>query len=55
MYDKETWLDTDRPPVIGDRIEVIRGNGLREGETMGWATVTAITGDDIQFNVEPVQ
>lgn len=48
IYDDESHLDADGTPAIGDTFEVIRGNGPREGERMGTATVTAIE------NGEPV-
>jgi hypothetical protein len=31
--------------VVGDRVEVKRGDGPREGESMGYATVTAMDED----------
>lgn len=40
MHDRETHLDVYGPLAIGDIFEVIRGNGPREGDRMGIATVT---------------
>jgi hypothetical protein len=48
VHDREIHLDVDAPPAVGDSFEVIRGNGPREGDRMGTATVTAIE------NGEPV-
>jgi hypothetical protein len=41
VHDRECHLDIFRPLAIGDTVEVIRGNGPREGDHMGIATVTA--------------
>jgi hypothetical protein len=38
-------IDTPADLEDGERVEVIRGNGPREGESMGYATVTMPTGD----------
>ena len=40
-YDDEMHLQADRPLAVGDTFEVIRGNGPREGDRMGTATVTS--------------
>jgi hypothetical protein len=40
-YDREMHLEVDATPAVGDTFEVIRGNGPREGERMGTATVTS--------------
>jgi hypothetical protein len=42
MHDDETHLDVHEPLAVGDVIQVFRGNGPREGDRMGTATVTAI-------------
>jgi hypothetical protein len=40
IHDREIHLDVDEPLAIGDTIDVVRGNGPREGDRMGTATVT---------------
>jgi hypothetical protein len=47
MYDRESHLvyEAERPLAVGDTFSVIRGNGPREGERMGTATVTALDED----------
>ena len=42
VHDREMHLDVadDDQLAIGDTIEAVRGNGPREGERMGTATVT---------------
>lgn len=40
VHDREMHLDVYDPLTIGDTVEVIRGNGPREGDRMGTATVT---------------
>jgi hypothetical protein len=46
VHDHEMHLDeyADAPLSIGDTVEVVRGNGPREGDRMGTATVTAFEG-----------
>jgi len=41
VHDREMHLETFTDLVVGDAVEVIRGNGPREGDRMGTATVTA--------------
>ena len=41
MFDREIHLDVYDPLAVGDTLDVIRGNGPREGDRMGTATVTA--------------
>jgi hypothetical protein len=48
VHDREMQLDVYGPLAVGDSVDVIRGNGPREGEHMGSAIVTAIK------NGEPV-
>lgn len=47
VYDDEIHLDwyADDPLVVGSIVEVIRGNGPREGDRMGSATVTGFEDD----------
>lgn len=40
VHDREMHLELQRSVAIGDTFEAVRGNGLREGESMGTATVT---------------
>jgi hypothetical protein len=40
VHDRETFLELDRPAVAGDTVAIIRGNGVREGDSMGTATIT---------------
>ena len=40
VHDHETHLESDGDLLLGDTLEVIRGNGPREGDHMGVATVT---------------
>lgn len=40
-YDDEMHLQPHRPLAVGDTLEVVRGNGPREGDRMGTATVAA--------------
>jgi hypothetical protein len=56
MHDRETHLELDSEPEIGDTVEVIRGNGPREGDYMGTATVTGFEADgspilEVRFGV----
>ena len=36
----------------GERVELVRGNGLREGDSMGFATVTLLENDGIRIDAE---
>jgi len=54
VHDREMHLEPATNPVaVGDKFDVIRGNGPREGDHMGTATVTAIEDGspvlDVQF------
>jgi hypothetical protein len=40
IHDHEMHLEHDGELDVGDTVEVIRGNGPREGDRMGTATVT---------------
>jgi hypothetical protein len=40
LYDREIHLDTEGEVAVGDTFEVVRGNGPREGDHIGSATVT---------------
>jgi len=41
VHDRELHLEPyDDVLIVGDTVEVIRGNGPREGERMGTATIT---------------
>ena len=41
VHDREMHLDVpSRTLAVGDTVEVVRGNGPREGDRMGSATVT---------------
>lgn len=40
VHDREIHLEPDADVVVGDVVEMIRGNGPREGDRMGTATVT---------------
>jgi len=42
VHDREMHLETTAALHINDRVEVVRGNGPREGDRMGTAIVTAI-------------
>lgn len=55
VHDREMQLDVFGPLAVGDTVEVIRGNGPREGDRMGSATVTRIDADgspvlDVRFD-----
>ena len=54
-YDDELHLEVPRRHTlaVGDRLEMIRGNGPREGEPMGTATVTAFEDGLPVFVVHP--
>lgn len=47
MHDRETHVvvGADTTLAVGDTLPVIRGNGPREGEQMGTATVTDFRDD----------
>lgn len=46
MYDRETHLEPHGDTIgVGDTFELIRGNGPREGDSMGTATVTGFEDD----------
>ena len=46
LYDREAHLAPDADTLrVGDTLEVVRGNGPREGEHMGTATVTGFAED----------
>jgi hypothetical protein len=54
IYDRRIHLDTSGVVEVGDRFDVVRGNGPREGDEMGVAIVVAIEDDgtpvlDLQF------
>lgn len=40
VHDREMHLDVYDPLAVGDTVEMIRGNGPREGDRIGTATVT---------------
>jgi len=40
VHDQETHLEPYGPLEVGAIVEVVRGNGPREGDRMGSATVT---------------
>jgi hypothetical protein len=40
VHDRETHLEPYTDLIVGDVLEVIRGNGPREGDRMGTATVS---------------
>lgn len=42
VHNREMHLDVYDPLAVGDTFEVVRGNGPREGDYMGTATVTGI-------------
>lgn len=42
LYDREMHLDIYGPVVVGESFDVVRGNGIREGDRMGTATIVAI-------------
>lgn len=43
VHDREMHLEPRADAlIVGDTVEVIRGNGLREGDDTGTATVTGI-------------
>jgi hypothetical protein len=46
VHDHEMHLDVFGPLAVGDTVDVIRGNGPREGDRMGSAAVIAIDADD---------
>lgn len=56
IYDRQTVLDLEGPPALGDRYVVVRGNGPREGERMGVAIVVGFDDDgplvDVQLGVD---
>src|SRR5262249_42005548 len=45
VYDRETHLEPDAALAVGDLVEIVRGNGPREGARMGEATVTGFAND----------
>ena len=45
FHDRETHLEAPAPLAVGDTVEVIRGNGSREGDRIGTATVTGFDED----------
>jgi hypothetical protein len=53
IYKDEIHLDTDGEFAVGDRFEVFRGDGPREGDFMGYATVTRIDdeGPELKFDL----
>lgn len=54
VSDLEMQLEPTRDLVVGDIVEVIRGNGPREGDRMGTATITGfkdgIPALDVRFD-----
>lgn len=44
-YNRETYLETYTEPDVGDTFEVVRGNGPREGDHIGTATVIRLADD----------
>jgi len=57
IFDHEMHLDVFGPVKVGDVVEVVRGNGPREGDRMGAAVVTAIEDGapvlDVHFDGQP--
>lgn len=55
MFDREAHLDAYRPLEVGDQVPVYRGNGPREGDWMGTATVTAVgpAGPELDVQLGP--
>ena len=45
VFDKESHLEIWDDIIVGDTFDVVRGNGLQEGELMGFATVTELSED----------
>jgi hypothetical protein len=52
IYDKEIHLDVYEAVEVGDTIPVFRGNGPREGERMGTATVTGFEGSSPMLEIK---
>jgi hypothetical protein len=54
MYDRETHVEPDREPIrVGDRFEVFRATGRREGDRIGVATVARLKDDGPVLWMEP--
>ena len=55
MYDEVTdvVLPDGHTLAVGDRLEAVRGNGIREGQTMGTVTVSGFEDDGLQLHFEP--
>jgi hypothetical protein len=55
VHDREIHLEPSRDLFVGDTLEVIRGNGPREGAYMGIATVTELddTGPILSVDLDP--
>jgi hypothetical protein len=45
VSNRMSHLEPTRPLEMGDTVEVVRGNGPREGDVMGIATVTGFFED----------
>jgi hypothetical protein len=54
IYDKETHLEASSPLAVGQQFEVIRGNGPREGQRMGIATLMRFNEHGLpDFHIKP--
>lgn len=51
MYDNEAHLNIEARG--GELVRVIRGNGPREGELMGWARVTPTPDGGLEIDFTP--
>jgi hypothetical protein len=52
MYNRVTEVVTDSPLELGDRLDVYRGDGPREGDQMGEATVIGLRRDGFELYVD---
>ena len=50
LYSNDAHAPSDL--AVGENIPVIRGDGPREGDTMGTATITQVEGG-LQFKLDP--
>jgi hypothetical protein len=50
MYVHDRITDAPADIEVGERVEVIRGNGPGEGKSMGYATVSSV--DPLTFRFE---
>jgi hypothetical protein len=54
MYVHDRITDAPTDIEVGEHVEVVRGNGPREGESIGYATISSVDPLAFRFEVWPM-